>query len=98
MDTTSSALAHTLQLLSEHPDVQLKLRQELHEASHGEDLDYDTLHDLPYLDAICRETLRMCVSHTSIYSRVTAGTDEPTFRYSPVTVTFRECAITSFSI
>ncbi|OSX63054.1 hypothetical protein POSPLADRAFT_1056401 [Postia placenta MAD-698-R-SB12] len=60
MDTTSGALAHTLQLLSERPDVQDKLRAEILEAQGGEqEIPYDTLVDLPYLDAVCRETLRL---------------------------------------
>ncbi|OSX63042.1 hypothetical protein POSPLADRAFT_1046379 [Postia placenta MAD-698-R-SB12] len=60
MDTTSGALAHTLQLLAECPDVQNKLRAEILEAQGGEqEIPYDTLVDLPYLDAVCRETLRL---------------------------------------
>ena len=59
MDTTSNALAMTLHLLAQYPDVQDKLRNEVLEASNGEDLDYDTLVGLPYLDAVCRETLRL---------------------------------------
>ena len=60
MDTTSGALARTLHLLSTDLDVQSKLRQEIMEAMrrHG-NLDYDQLVALPYLDAVCRETLRM---------------------------------------
>ncbi|KAI0789215.1 cytochrome P450 [Abortiporus biennis] len=60
-DTTSSALAQTMQLLAEHQDVQDRLRKELHAVKHdNEDIPYDTLVDrLPYLDAICRETLRL---------------------------------------
>ena len=44
-----------------HPDVQQKLRAELVEATSGGtvDLDYDDLTKLPYLDAVCRETLRV---------------------------------------
>lgn len=64
MDTTSGALSRTLYLLSQHPDVQDRLRQEIIEAKEhngGEDLSYDTLVSLPYLDAICRETLRVWV-------------------------------------
>ena len=61
MDTTSTALATTLQLLSEHPEVQQKLRQEILDASRDQDLDYDALVSLPYLDAVCRETLRVYV-------------------------------------
>ena len=60
-DTTSNALARTLDLLVQHPDVQEKLRAELIEASSaaGGDIPYDQLVDLPYLDAVCRETLRL---------------------------------------
>ena len=59
MDTTSNALAMTLYLLAEHSEVQDKLRQEILEASKDEDIGYDTLVSLPYLDAVCRETLRV---------------------------------------
>ncbi|KIK57051.1 hypothetical protein GYMLUDRAFT_173469 [Collybiopsis luxurians FD-317 M1] len=62
MDTTSSAMARILHLLSKHPEVQDKLRGELSEAklrNGGQDLSYDELVSLPYLDAICRETLRL---------------------------------------
>ena len=60
MDTTSNALARIIHLLSTHQDVQSKLRQEIVDARsrHG-DLAYDELVALPYLDAICRETLRL---------------------------------------
>ncbi|TFK34561.1 cytochrome P450 [Crucibulum laeve] len=59
-DTTSGALSRILFLLSTHPDVQQKLRQEIIDArDDGQDLSYDILVNLPYLDAICRETLRL---------------------------------------
>ncbi|EIM79589.1 cytochrome P450 [Stereum hirsutum FP-91666 SS1] len=60
MDTTSSALSRIMLLLSLNPKVQDRLRQELIDArkEYGGDLDYDDLHALPYLEAICRETLR----------------------------------------
>lgn len=62
-DTTSNALARILQLLAEHQDIQDKVREELFNAgSDGADIPYDQLMDLPYLDAICRETLRLYVS------------------------------------
>ena len=59
MDTTSNALARALQLLAQNPDVQEKLRKEIVEARNGQDLPYDNLVDLPFLDAVCRETLRL---------------------------------------
>ncbi|KAF8966238.1 cytochrome P450 [Flammula alnicola] len=63
MDTTSSALTRLLYLLATHQDVQDKLRKEIKEAKEAEggDLPYDKLVSLPYLDAICRETLRLYV-------------------------------------
>ncbi|KAJ3508531.1 hypothetical protein NMY22_g16580 [Coprinellus aureogranulatus] len=61
MDTTSNALSRILQLLSERPDVQERLRDEIEEAAmtHGEELDYGTLSSLPFLEAVVRETLRL---------------------------------------
>jgi len=59
-DTTSSALSRILHILAQHPDVQEKLRQEIRSAQQeGVDLSYDQLMSLQYLDAICRETLRL---------------------------------------
>ncbi|KAI0667375.1 cytochrome P450 [Trametes maxima] len=61
-DTTSSALTITLQRLSQNPDVQDKLRNEIRETKQrydGDDIPYDDLLALPYLDAVCRETLRV---------------------------------------
>ena len=59
-DTTTSAISRILGLLVEHPEVQSRLREEVTTArkQHG-DLDYDTLQALPFLDAVCRETLRV---------------------------------------
>lgn len=65
MDTTSAALARILHLLAEHQGIQDQLRLELKNAYADGDLDYDRLHALPYLDSICRETLRLCVSYGS---------------------------------
>lgn len=60
VDTTSGAISRILHLLAQHPHVQEKLRREVTDArsKHG-DLSYDELVSLPYLDAICRETLRL---------------------------------------
>jgi cytochrome P450 len=61
-DTTSSALSRIFHLLALHKDVQTKLREAILDAKEengGKDLNYDTLVSLPYLDAICRETLRL---------------------------------------
>ncbi|KAI0659007.1 cytochrome P450 [Cubamyces menziesii] len=58
-DTTSNALARTLHVLSQRPDVQKKLREEILDARDGNDLPYDVLDALPYLDAVCKEVLRV---------------------------------------
>lgn len=61
MDTTSAALARVLHQLARHPDAQDKLREEIMQAraANDGDLDYNGLWDLPYLDAVMRETLRL---------------------------------------
>lgn len=59
MDTTSNALSRILYTLAEHTEAQQRIREEVMAASEGEDLSYDTLVSLPYLDAVCRETLRL---------------------------------------
>ncbi|PIL26721.1 cytochrome P450 [Ganoderma sinense ZZ0214-1] len=64
MDTTSNALSLTLWRLAKHQDVQDRVRKEIREAREaagGSDIAYDDLVSLPYLDAICRETLRVHV-------------------------------------
>ena len=46
-------------MLALNPCIQDKLRQELLEVGAPDILDYDTLDHLPYLEAVCRETLRL---------------------------------------
>ncbi|KAH9852301.1 cytochrome P450 [Lenzites betulinus] len=68
MDTTSNVLSQILHLLAQHPDVQERVRAEVLEASHdGRDIPYDELVALPYLDAVCRETLRMFPPATFVF-------------------------------
>ncbi|KAI5121967.1 hypothetical protein M0805_002037 [Coniferiporia weirii] len=59
-DTTTGAVCRVLHQLSMNPNVQSRLRAEVRaaRAEHG-DLAYDVLMGLPYLDAVCRETLRV---------------------------------------
>ncbi|KAJ6495099.1 cytochrome P450 [Mycena sanguinolenta] len=62
MDTTSSALCRIFHVLASHPEVQDKLRAEIVEASVGEENDHlthDKVVELPYLDCVVRETLRL---------------------------------------
>lgn len=60
-DTTSSSMTQIMELLALHPDVQEKLRDEIMQARQESDGDipYDRLASLPYMDAVCRETLRL---------------------------------------
>ncbi|KAF9002246.1 cytochrome P450 [Cyathus striatus] len=67
MDTTSNALTYTLYLLAKHPEVQDKLRKEILQAFSGDvEPTYDDLESLRYLDAVCRETLRLHPPFTKI--------------------------------
>ncbi len=59
MDTTSNATSRLLHLLAMNPDVQEKLRNEILDAQAGQEVSYDQVMDLPYLDAVTRETLRL---------------------------------------
>lgn len=67
-DTTSSALCRTINLLAKHQEVQAKLRAEIRQAHHlyGKNLDYDQLNSLSYLDAVCRESLRLYLPGTFV--------------------------------
>ena len=63
-ETTSTAMCRILHQLALQPVVQDALRQEIVQAlaSSEEDsgrLEYTTLMALPYLDAVCKETLRI---------------------------------------
>lgn len=61
-DTTSSAMSRILHILSEKPDVQQKLREEIIATRAGRDqIPYDELTSMPFFDAVCRETLRLYV-------------------------------------
>lgn len=60
-DTTSNALCRILHVLADHPEAQEKLRAEIQATKqvHGTDISFGLLNDLPYLDSVCRETLRL---------------------------------------
>ncbi|KAI8977839.1 cytochrome P450 [Trametes punicea] len=63
-DTSSNALTLILERLAEHPQVQERLRAEIMEAQSKHDdgtIPNDELMSMPYLDAVCRETLRVNV-------------------------------------
>jgi cytochrome P450 len=56
-ETTAVALAWTLYELGQHPEILKKLREELTAA--GPDPDPSLVLTLPYLDAVCKEAIRL---------------------------------------
>lgn len=59
-DTTCSLLSFTTYLLATNPQCQEKLLKEVDEFSEThEGADYNTVHDLPYMDMVISESLRM---------------------------------------
>lgn len=86
-DTTSNTACRILHLLAEHPEAQNRLRQEIIEASSGEDISYDELNQLPYLDAIIRESLRLYAGLSPLNVRLM----DPFYSYPPATLISKEC-------
>ncbi|KAJ4465490.1 cytochrome P450 [Lentinula edodes] len=83
MDTTSSGMSRILHLLALHPKVQDKIREEIIAARkdrEGSRLSYDELVGLPYLDAVCRETLRLYAPVSSVLRKSTEDTIVPLSR------------------
>lgn len=70
--TTASALTWTLFLLSVHPTIQRDLVDELNGALHGEAPDLARLPDLPLLDRVIKESLRL-LPPVMWWSKVAAG-------------------------
>ncbi|CEL56681.1 putative cytochrome P450 4d21 OS=Drosophila melanogaster GN=Cyp4d21 PE=3 SV=1 [Rhizoctonia solani AG-1 IB] len=60
-ETTSTAVARILDVLADQPRVQVKLRDEIRQYFEKDtnDIHYDGLLELPYLDGVVRETLRL---------------------------------------
>lgn len=72
-DTTSSGITFSLLLLATYPEVQERLYHEIKEAidgNNGEHLSTSQLNDLPYLDRVLKECLRIYTPVTFI-SRTT---------------------------
>ena len=72
-ETTSTETMWALFSLSQEPEMQQKLRDELLSVP-SETLDMDELNALPYLDAVVRETLRLHAAVTFV-TRVAAKDD-----------------------
>lgn len=68
LDTTTSALARCIYLLAQHSGAQARLRNEIRNATKileedgdmsSVELPYDVLMNLPFLDGVVKETLRL---------------------------------------
>ncbi|KAF1760974.1 hypothetical protein GCK72_009227 [Caenorhabditis remanei] len=59
-ETTSTAMTYCSYLLSKYPEVQQKLNEEIEETKRTKQggLNYDSIHQMKYLDAVYKETLR----------------------------------------
>jgi unspecific monooxygenase len=73
-ETTATALAWALYWIHHHPEIYQKLRQELD--SLGENPDPLAVSRLPYLTAVCNETLRIYPVGILTFSRVVAKPTE----------------------
>ena len=61
-DTTALTLAYAVFELTKKPEIQVKLQKEiddLYAEEDGKDADYNKIQNLPYLDQVIHETLRM---------------------------------------
>ncbi len=58
-DSTATALAATLGLIGDNPDIQRRVRRELGQTLDGPQPTPDDLEELPFLDAVVRESLRL---------------------------------------
>ena len=60
-ETSSTTLSMTCYYLATNPDVQQRLQQEIDSVWTDEDKipSYETVHELPYLDMVISETLRL---------------------------------------
>jgi cytochrome P450 len=58
-ETTATALTWTFYLLSQHPDVETKLRQELASVLGGRTPSYDDLPHLAYTEMVLAESIRL---------------------------------------
>ena len=71
-ETTSLNLAYSTYELAKHHDIQLKLQDEIdqHWKDDQEQIDYDIINDLKYLDIFIKEVLRMYSTTHRIFGRI----------------------------
>jgi len=69
-ETTSLNLAYSTYQLAKHPNIQTKLQKEIDEHWRDEEeIDYDIINDMTYLDMFIREVLRTHIVTHRVFSR-----------------------------
>ncbi|XP_046579188.1 cytochrome P450 3A29-like [Haliotis rubra] len=58
-ETTASTLQYVAYILATHPDVQQKMSEEIDSVLGDKEPDYDSIHNLVYMDLVVTETLRL---------------------------------------
>jgi cytochrome P450 len=70
-ETTSLNLAYSTYHLAKHPDIQTKLQEEIdqHWKEDNEEIDYDLVSDMKYLDMFIKEVLRVNATTHRVFNR-----------------------------
>ncbi|CAA91272.1 Cytochrome P450 [Caenorhabditis elegans] len=69
-ETTSTAMMFSAYLLAEYPIVQQKLYEEIKKTKENAGLNYDSIHNMKYLDCVYKESLRFYPPTTHFTNRV----------------------------
>ncbi|CRK97114.1 CLUMA_CG010454, isoform A [Clunio marinus] len=76
LETSSVTIAHTLYELARNVRVQENLRKEIHEfAERNDEITFEILHEMPYLDQVLNESLRLHPPFTAISKECTEATE-----------------------
>jgi cytochrome P450 len=84
-DSTATALTTTLGLLGANPEVQADLRRELDDVGGDETPMVDDIDDLPLLDAVVRESLRLYPPQYLLFREATEPVTLGGYRIEPTT-------------
>jgi cytochrome P450 len=92
-DTSASALTRILYMLALRPDVQDHIRREIDNSGAEERLSLEQISALSWLDAVLKETLRLCVPTTSpyVHAQSDIDTDTPQSRSSVARTSCLSC-------
>lgn len=83
-ETTSTTLTYALFTLSKRPDIMAKLQEELDEAlPNAELIGLQEAGRLPFLNAVLKETMRLCTAGPGTFDRIAKDGLEVHGRYLP---------------